>query len=92
MSVFPLDSEAEGEFLSIDERLVVSPQWGRFHGEPLGEGGHVAAGDVLGSVTQGRDERLLHAPAAAILLQWLVREGQWVRPGMPLVRLHPEEE
>ena len=77
----------EGEFLSISERLVVSPQWGRFHGEPIEEGRTLAAGMVMGTVVQGRDERFIRAPGRVVLLQWLAYEGQWVSPGTPLARL-----
>lgn len=79
--------DAEGEFLSIPDRLVVAPQWGRFHGRPLEEGQRLRRGAVIGSVTQGRDRRVVRAPGRSVLVAWLAYEGEWVAPGAPLARL-----
>jgi hypothetical protein len=84
------DEDGEGEHLSIDERVVVSPAWGTFHGEPLDEGRRVEPGTVIGSVGQGPDVTSLVAHSRGRFLAWLVREGEWVAPGRPVARLRAE--
>lgn len=84
------EEDGEGEHLSIDERVVVSPAWGTFHGEPLPHGGRVELGAVIGSVGQGREVVSLHAHAGGWFLDWLVRDGEWVAPGRAVARLRAE--
>lgn len=83
--------DAEGEFLSIPDRLVVAPQWGRFHGRPLEEGQRLRPGAVVASVTQGRDRRVVRTRDRCVLVRWLAYEGEWVAPGTPLARLRAED-
>jgi biotin carboxyl carrier protein len=84
--------EPEGEFLSMRERLVVSPHWGTFHGAPLQEGGDVASGAVIGWVTENGQETTLVSPLSAVFVAWLAFEGEWVSPGRPVARLLSAEE
>ncbi|HVF20061.1 MAG TPA: acyltransferase domain-containing protein [Mycobacteriales bacterium] len=67
-------------------RLVVSPLGGRFTSAPVEQ---VAAGDALGLVTGRRDEVPVLAGHAGTVVEWLAADGDPVRPGQPLVRLHP---
>jgi hypothetical protein len=76
-----------GEFLSIRERLVVSPRWGRVHEEPLEEGGPVERGSVLGQIRERGVEATILSPHRAVFVRWLVREGERVAPGSPLALL-----
>jgi hypothetical protein len=81
----------EGEFVSISERLVVSPRYGRFHREAIAGGRTIRPGSLLGRVTQAGDQALVVSPLRAVFLGWLVFEGEWVWPGRPLVLLRSRE-
>jgi HprK-related kinase A len=81
--------EMQGEFLSMGERLVVSPGWGRFRAEDVGEGGAVERGSRLGTVILAGRETPVVAPVSGTLVAWLVWEGERVAPGRPLARLRP---
>lgn len=81
-----------GEFISISERLVVSPRYGRFHGEPIEGGRILRRGSVLGRVTQAGEEALIMSSFSAVFMGWLVFEGEWVWPGRPLVLLRSARE
>jgi hypothetical protein len=84
--------DAVGEFLSISERMVVSPVWGRFHREPLEEGTGLAESAPIARVTEhGGGEFVLVVPVAAVLVAWLAFEGERVWPGMPIARVRPVE-
>lgn len=76
-----------GEFLSISERLVVSPAWGTFHGEYLVEGHSIEEGTVIGRVSDGLQTTSLLAHATGSFVAWLVEEGELVVPGRPVARL-----
>jgi hypothetical protein len=79
--------QPEGEFVSIPERVVVSPTWGRFHGEALEAGALVPMGAVIGRIREGTEETYLYAPVNAAFVAWLVRDRERVRPGTALARL-----
>jgi hypothetical protein len=81
-----------GEFVSISERLVVSPRYGRFHGEPIEGGRTLPMGSVLGRVTQAGEQALITSPLRAVFMGWLVFEGERVWPGRPLVLLRPTKQ
>jgi len=86
----PIEYRA-GEFLSITERLVVAPAWGRFHGEPLEEGSGILKGSIIGRLTEGRRETVVVSPIRGVFLAWLVWEGERVPPGRPVARLRVAE-
>jgi multidrug efflux pump subunit AcrA (membrane-fusion protein) len=78
--------DLEGEFLSIRERIVVAPHWGRVLTD-LREGWDVDKDTVLGRLQEQGTETLIVAPLKAVLIRWLVREGERVAPGRPVVLL-----
>jgi [acyl-carrier-protein] S-malonyltransferase len=72
-------------------RMLVSPAKGTFHLEDgLPEGGTIEPAAVIGAVANSRDETPVHAPHGGTIVEWLVHDGDMVKPGQPLVRLHPE--
>lgn len=81
------DPYPEGEFLSIRERLVVAPHWGRVHEEIVAPGIQVEAGAILGQLRDRGETSLVVAPLRAVFVRWLVREGERVAPGSPLALL-----
>jgi len=75
-----------GEYLSMGERVVVAPAWGRIETD-LWEGDAVAVGTVIGRVREGDRVVPLLSPVAGIFLGWLARSGEWVPPGRAVARL-----
>jgi biotin carboxyl carrier protein len=82
-----LDGHAHGEFVSIRERIVVAPHWGRIHVEARDQKRRLDEGVILGRLLEGARETLLVAPVRAVLIRWMVREGERVAPGDPIVLL-----
>jgi multidrug efflux pump subunit AcrA (membrane-fusion protein) len=80
------DQDSGGEFLSIRERIVVAPHWGRVLTD-LSEGQEVDRDTVLGRLKEQGKETLIVAPLQAVLIRWLVREGERVAPGCPVALL-----
>jgi hypothetical protein len=81
----------DGEFLSISERIVVAPSWGRWVAEPLCEGDRVAAGAVVGRVLDNGTATMLVAPVDGVFQGWLTDQGVRVRPGTALARFQIAE-
>lgn len=81
----------EGALLDVPDRLVVSPGFGRFvHGQPsvvTAEGELAYRDDVLGELQTTGGVVQVRCPSDAWVLRFLVRDGEWVRPGYPLVHL-----
>jgi [acyl-carrier-protein] S-malonyltransferase len=80
-------------------RIVVASGAGTFRsGDKEGEAGAVAvgttvpAGAVLGHVVARGGPRPVTAPHEAVLVEWLVEDGDPVGEGQPLVRLDPKDE
>jgi [acyl-carrier-protein] S-malonyltransferase len=72
-------------------RLLVSPLAGTFRAGPARHpGAHIAAGELLGHVEARSGPRPVSPGFAAIVLEWLVEDGDPVDTGQPLVRLQPE--
>ena len=72
-------------------RMLVSPAKGTFkvaHG--IGEGDSIAPDSTIGAVSSLRDELPIVAPHGGTVMEWLVKDGDPVSPGQPLIRLHPE--
>ena len=84
---------------SPEWRIVVAPGGGTFR-SGSGEGAAAAtsagetvpAGAVLGRVIGRGGERPVSARIDAVLVEWLVEDGDPVREGQPLVRLEPKEQ
>ena len=72
-------------------RLLVAPAKGTFQlaGEAR-DSDALSAGQQVGSIHSLRDQIPVVAPHGGTIVEWLVEDGDIVRPGQPLVRLHPE--
>ena len=55
-------------------------------------GATIRAGDLLGRIIAGGGEKAVTAPYDAMITEWLVRDGDPVGEGQPLVRLEPKEQ
>jgi [acyl-carrier-protein] S-malonyltransferase len=77
-------------------RLVVATAGGTFRaagdGQGTAAGSHVGPGTPLGHVTARSGQQPVAAGFAAVVLEWLVEDGDPVDTGQPLVRLQPETE
>jgi [acyl-carrier-protein] S-malonyltransferase len=74
-------------------RVVVAPAKGVFaRAVGMQEGEHVDAGNSLGTVRTNRDEHAVIAPAPGELVEWLRADGDIVGAGLPIARLHDEQE
>jgi len=69
--------------------LVIAPTKGVFSLSSISVGDHVSAGTVLAHVQTAHDDVSITAPHAGWVSQWLVREGDEVAPGQPVLRLAP---
>lgn len=67
-------------------RVVVAPGAGTFVPSTAER---FAPGAPLGTVTGRRETTEVVAPYGGVLVEWLVHDGDPVKPGQPLVRLHP---
>jgi len=84
---------------SPEWRIVVAPGGGTFRSGSDEEaaaatsaGETVSAGAVLGRVIGRGGQRPVSARTDAVLVEWLVEDGDPVREGQPLVRLYPKEQ
>lgn len=67
-------------------RVVVAPASGTFVPAAVER---VDEGGLLGRVVGRRDETPVTAAHAGVVVEWLAQDGDPVKPGQPLVRLHP---
>src|SRR6516165_6924493 len=76
-------------------RLVVAAQGGTFRAggaaQDTAPGTHVRTGAALGHIQVRSDQKPVTAGFAAVVLEWLVEDGDPVAEGQPLVRLQPED-
>jgi len=74
-------------------RLVVAAQGGMFRAggaaQDTAPGAHVHPGTALGHIQVRTDQKPVTADFAAVVLEWLVEDGDPVAEGQPLVRLQP---
>jgi [acyl-carrier-protein] S-malonyltransferase len=76
-----------------DFRVVVTPAKGVFtRADSIDEGGEVARGTRLGTVRTNRDEHVIIAPHAGVLVEWLRSDGDIVAAGLPVVRIQSGSE
>ncbi|HVE91576.1 MAG TPA: lipoyl domain-containing protein [Actinomycetota bacterium] len=75
-------------------RIVVSPAFGKFvHAAPMtftAEGEWVSAGQVLGTLETGDGTIDVPSPCDGWLVDYLVLDGQRVRPGTALCHVEAE--
>jgi acetyl/propionyl-CoA carboxylase alpha subunit len=85
------DSLPEGEAVTIEERLIVAPVWGRLRGDRLAAGQTVEKGTVIGLICERGKEMPLICHARATFVAWIAHEGERVRPGTAVARLRAAE-
>ncbi|MBO0817463.1 MAG: acyltransferase domain-containing protein [Actinobacteria bacterium] len=77
-----------------DWRLLVAAHAGTFRADGAAQdtapGARVRPGTPLGHIQVRSDHKPLTADFAAVVLEWLVEDGDPVAEGQPLVRLQPE--
>ena len=80
---------------TADWRLLVAAQAGTFRAggaaQDAAPGARVRPGAPLGHVQVRRDQKPVASDFAAVVLEWLVEDGDPVSEGQPLVRLQPED-
>jgi len=81
----------DGEFVSIAERIVHCPAWGRLDPDPVPTGRRIEAGEVIGRVRQPKAVIPLVSPVTGHFLEWLALDGEPVRPGTRLARLRSDD-
>ena len=73
-----------GEHLSIVERIVVSPCWGRLRASELAEGDAIESGAVIGHLEEAGETIPLVSHAAGAFVRWLAWDGQRIAQGRPV--------
>jgi len=71
-------------------RLLVAPGKGTFTSAGATEGDVLEPATTVGTITSLRDQTPVVAPHGGQIVEWLVQDGDPVKPGQPLIRLHPE--
>jgi len=78
---------------TLEWRLVVAAQGGTFRADGAAQdtapGTHIRPGAALGHIQVRSDQKPVTADFAAVVLEWLVEDGDPVAEGQPLVRLQP---
>lgn len=73
--------------------LAVAPAKGEFRRTPgLDAGTHLDPGAEVAQVSNRRESIPVLAERGGEVVEWLAEDGDLVRPGQPLVRLHPTQE
>jgi [acyl-carrier-protein] S-malonyltransferase len=84
------DSQARlGTATAPPWRLILAPAGGTFASTSDDVEVDLDAGMVLGRVTGRRGDVEVVAPYGGRLVEWLAHDGDRVKPGQPLARLHP---
>ncbi len=88
-----LESSQDG-LADTHHRIIVSPAFGRFvHAQPLtftAEGEWVRRGQVVGGLETADGTIEVTSPCSGWLMDYLVLDGQRVRPGTALCHLEAE--
>ncbi|MEP7024586.1 MAG: acyltransferase domain-containing protein [Actinomycetota bacterium] len=84
--------QADADSDTPEWRLLVAPLAGNFRAQPdaTAPGAAVAAGTQLGHVEARGSSHPVTPAFPAVLIEWLVQDGDPVSAGQPLVRLQPE--
>ena len=76
-------------------RLLVAAQAGTYRAggaaQDTAPGTHIRPGAALGHIQVRGDQKPVTADFAAVVLEWVVEDGDPVGEGQPLVRLQPED-
>jgi [acyl-carrier-protein] S-malonyltransferase len=76
-------------------RLLVAAQAGTFRAggaaQDTAPGTHIRPGAALGHIQVRGNQKPVTADFAAVVLEWVVEDGDPVGEGQPLVRLQPED-
>lgn len=70
-------------------RMLVAPGKGQFKAEPLAADAALVPGAQVGAVQNLREAIPVLAPHGGTVIEWLVKDGDLVNPGQPIVRLYP---
>lgn len=70
-------------------RMLVAPGKGQFKAEPLAADAALVPGAQVGAVQNLREAMPVLAPHGGTVIEWLVKDGDLVNPGQPIVRLYP---
>ncbi len=81
-----------GEVISISERLIVSPCWGRLDAEPLTEGESLDEGSIIGRLHEGGQTIPIVCHTRSVFVAWLALNGERVPPGRRVARLRLAED
>jgi biotin carboxyl carrier protein len=76
-----------GESSDIEERLIVSPGWGRLRPCDVSSGQEVEVGMVLGHLDDGNGQIPILSHVQGVFVAWLAWGGERVPPGRALARL-----
>ena len=72
-------------------RLILAPAGGTFEMNSIEVGTELSDGAQLGNITSRRGNAEVFAPHGGRLIEWLAHDGDRIRPGQPLARLHPSD-
>ncbi|MGH2807141.1 MAG: hypothetical protein ACRDKT_07680 [Actinomycetota bacterium] len=78
------EAPVAGEHLSIVERIVVSPCWGRLRAGELAKGDAVESGTVIGHLEEAGEQIPVVSHAAGAFVCWLAWDGQRLAQGRPV--------
>lgn len=70
-------------------RLITSPGKGSAAIAELSSGTVLEPGAVVAKISNFRDTTPVVAPHGGSIIEWLIKDGDLVNPGQPLLRLHP---
>ena len=80
--------DPQGEFVSLDEALIVAPGWGKLRRVRIEPGEHIEAGAVVAHVeADGRGSHAVRSVVHGTFVAWMAWEGESVGPGTPVARL-----
>jgi hypothetical protein len=92
MNPRPTVGDFVGEFITMSERLIVSPTWGRLEGRPILKGQQIEQGAVIGHIVENAERAPLLSHTSGVFLGWMASEGERVPPGRPLARVGLSED
>jgi [acyl-carrier-protein] S-malonyltransferase len=74
-------------------RLLIAPEKGIFRRDVTAlVGDHIATASTIGHIVTARSTTPIQAPHGGVVVEWLAEDGDPVRPGQPIVRLHPHHQ